>query len=111
MLSWNAQRPTSPVTGQWIRRRSFIVVFAVLALASLGVAPAAFAGDGHDNDRDQPWVATWGASPVAPLPTNLTNPGFTNQTVRLIVHTSIAGDDVRVRLSNAFGANSLVIGA
>src|SRR5205807_4047218 len=58
----------------------------------------------------QVWVATWGASPVAPLPANTTNPGFTNQTVRLIVHTSVGGSELRVRLSNAFGMESLVIG-
>lgn len=62
-------------------------------------------------DGDQVWVATWGASPVAPLPANTTNPGFTNQTVRLIVHTSLGGGEIRVRLSNAFGAESLMIGA
>jgi len=62
-------------------------------------------------ESDQAWVATWGASPVAPLPANTTNPGFTNQTVRLVVHTSLGGNEVRVRLSNAFGAESLLIGA
>jgi lysophospholipase L1-like esterase len=62
-------------------------------------------------DSDQIWIATWGASPVAPLPANTTNPGFTNQTVRLVVHTSLGGNEVRVRLSNAFGTESLLIGA
>ena len=40
----------------------------------------------------------------------LTNPGFNNQTLRQIVHTSVGGDQVRVRLST-FGASALVIGA
>ena len=62
-------------------------------------------------ESDQRWVATWGASPVAPLPANTTNTGFTNQTVRLVVHASLGGNQVRVRLSNAFGTQSLVIGA
>src|ERR1700739_3788238 len=62
-------------------------------------------------ESDQAWVATWGASPVAPLSANTTNPGFTNQTVRQIVHTSLGGNEVRVRLSNAFGTESLLIGA
>jgi lysophospholipase L1-like esterase len=60
---------------------------------------------------DQTWVATWGASPVAPLPANTTNPGFTDQTVRMVVHTSVGGSELRVRFSNAFGAESLAIGA
>jgi lysophospholipase L1-like esterase len=98
------------------RRRFLKAIVAAMALTLAGLGPAAFAdgrhGDDHGGrDRDRHWVTTWGASPVAPLPTNTTNPGFTNQTVRLIVHTSIGGDKVRVRLSNAFGTSSLVVGA
>ena len=80
---------------------------ALLTVSSLtiwtGLAPA--------KGGDQSWVATWGASPVAPLPANTTNPGFTNQTVRMVVHASLGGNEVRVRLSNAFGSESLMIGA
>jgi lysophospholipase L1-like esterase len=36
---------------------------------------------------------------------------FNNQTLRMIVHTTIGGTKLRVQLSNAFGANALVIGA
>jgi lysophospholipase L1-like esterase len=67
-------------------------------LASLVVAPAAFA-------RDRDWVATWNASPVTA--STLT---FSNQTLREIVHISIGGNRVRVRLTNAFGGDLLVIG-
>lgn len=38
------------------------------------------------------------------------SPGFNNQTLRQIVHTSIGGDRVRVRLST-FGDSALVVGA
>jgi lysophospholipase L1-like esterase len=87
-----------------------IVALSVFIAAGLSRAPLAFGGS-TESDRDQVWVATWGASPVAPLPANATNPGFTNQTVRLIAHTSVGGSEVRVRLSNAFGNDSLVVGA
>src|SRR5579862_4232305 len=90
------------------KMRSRLWPALVLALASCLAAWTSFAGA---KQSDQAWVATWGASPVAPLPANTTNPGFSNQTVRLIVHTSIGGSEVRVRLSNAFGAESLLIGA
>ncbi|PYU26146.1 MAG: SGNH/GDSL hydrolase family protein, partial [Acidobacteria bacterium] len=80
----------------------------VVALAFCLATWTSFAGP---KESDQVWVATWGASPVAPLPANTANPGFTNQTVRLVVHTSLGGNEVRVRLSNAFGTESLVIGA
>lgn len=39
------------------------------------------------------------------------NTGFANQTVRQIIHVSIAGKRVRVRLSNAYGTTPLNIGA
>lgn len=90
-----------------IRSRRWLSLI-VLVLASGLATWTSFAGP---KESDQAWVATWGASPVAPLPANSTNPGFTNQTVRLVVHTSLGGNEARVRLSNAFGTGSLVIGA
>lgn len=75
----------------------------VLMKSQFTITPAQGAG--------QNWVATWGTSPVPPDSTNTNNAGFTNQTLRLIAHTSIGGNPVRVRLSNTFGTNSLVIGA
>jgi lysophospholipase L1-like esterase len=77
---------------------------AVLALAVIVVTPAAVAKDRHDDDH---WVGTWSASPqaiAAPVHIN-------GQTVRQIAHTSLGGDRVRVRLSNAYGASALIIGA
>src|ERR1700730_11583240 len=89
-----------------IRSLTWPAFVAVLALCL-----AAWTGFAGPKEADGIWVATWGASPVAPLPATTTNTGFTNQTVRLIVHTSLGGNEVRVRLSNAFGTDSLVIGA
>jgi lysophospholipase L1-like esterase len=62
---------------------------------------------------DQNWVATWAASPepTSLLAPNTVNPVFTNQTLRLIVHASMGGKELRIRLSNAFGADSLAIGS
>ena len=80
-------------------------------VAGIALCLAAWTGFAGPKEAVQVWVATWGASPVAPLASNTTNTGFTNQTVRLIVHTSLGGNEVRVRLSNAFGTESLAIGA
>ncbi|HZT30718.1 MAG TPA: SGNH/GDSL hydrolase family protein [Bryobacteraceae bacterium] len=61
------------------------------------------------------WVATWGASPAPQLPDEAQMRAakleFQNQTVREIVHTSIGGNTVRVRLSNAYGKQPVEIGA
>jgi lysophospholipase L1-like esterase len=80
-------------------------------VAGIALCLAAWSGFAGPKEAGDTWVATWGTSPVAPLPANTTNTGFTNQTVRLIVHTSLGGNEVRVRLSNAFGTESLAIGA
>ncbi|MBB4745046.1 lysophospholipase L1-like esterase [Actinoplanes octamycinicus] len=50
------------------------------------------------------WVGTWGVA--------MTDGGqaFERQTVRQIVHTSVAGDRARLELSHAFGRTPLVIG-
>ena len=61
------------------------------------------------------WVATWGASPAPQLPDAAQREKaklvFEDQTVRNIVHVSIGGDSLRVRFSNAYGAEPVVIGA
>ncbi|MFC5479343.1 SGNH/GDSL hydrolase family protein [Massilia suwonensis] len=56
------------------------------------------------------WTGTWGTAPAGPpAPANLQT--FTDQTLRLIVHTSIGGNRVRIRVSNEFGTVPLRIGA
>src|SRR5258708_29514584 len=61
------------------------------------------------------WVVAWGASPAPQLPDEAQMRAakllFDNQTIREIVHTSIASDTVRVRLSNAYGKQAVEIGA
>jgi lysophospholipase L1-like esterase len=59
--------------------------------------------------RGSQWVATWGASPQAATPGNLSQVGFRDATIREIVYTSAGGVRVRVRLSNAFGTAPLRI--
>jgi len=56
----------------------------------------------------QSWVATWAASPQAPQGMPAT---YSNQTLRQIVHVSIGGSKVRIRLSNEHGTRPVVIGA
>src|SRR6185437_15390706 len=61
------------------------------------------------------WVVAWGASPAPQLADEAQMRTakllFDNQTIREIVHTSIASDTVRVRLSNAYGKQAVEIGA
>jgi lysophospholipase L1-like esterase len=54
------------------------------------------------------WVGTWATAPAQQAPPEVR---FNNQTIREIIHTSMGGDTVRVRLSNAFGEEPVEIGA
>jgi lysophospholipase L1-like esterase len=84
------------------------MTFATAVLAVAGVATDRVAFAGSDNEY---WVETWSTALHAPDTIVFgTSPGFNNETLRQIIHTSIGGDRVRVRLST-FGAGALVVGA
>jgi lysophospholipase L1-like esterase len=55
------------------------------------------------------WVGTWAAAQIAPAATGQSHTGFKNVTVRDIVHTSAAGSQIRIRVSNVFGAKPLTL--
>jgi len=81
-----------------------------VALLSLFAGAVALAGDDdRDRDRNAHWVGTWATAPVSQAPGPAVN--INNQTLRQIVHVSIAGEQVRVRVSNAFGTAPLIVGA
>jgi lysophospholipase L1-like esterase len=98
-------------------------ILRIGAVAALLSANFAFA--------QEHWVATWAASPIA---TNIpaapakpvaagapaaapAKPGpaplrsFNNQTIRMVVNTSVGGRTVRVELANTFGMDRLKIGS
>jgi lysophospholipase L1-like esterase len=56
------------------------------------------------------WTGTWGAAPASG-PQGDGVESFSEQTVRLIVHTSVGGTQVRIRLSNEFGSTPMRVGA
>jgi lysophospholipase L1-like esterase len=85
------------------RPRARALAFPMIA-AVLLVHPMVLATERHG---DRGWVGTWAVSHQAassPLQIN-------GQTLRQIVHTSIGGDGVRIRLSNVFGSSDIVVGA
>ena len=75
---------------------------------------------GAQTSKTGHWVVTWGTAealvrPPAPAnPPAQTSPGaagFKNQTVRMVARTSIAGQRVRIKVENEFGAAPVAIGA
>jgi len=89
--------------------RTALTLLAAGAFTVAGLAEASAVDESNGNEN---WVGTWSNAlhqPDLGVP-GLANPGFNNQTLRQIVHVSVGGPRVRVRLS-AFGASGLVIGA
>ncbi|MDN4060909.1 SGNH/GDSL hydrolase family protein [Massilia sp. YIM B02769] len=87
-------------------RRNFLRAGPLLA-ASLAVPALPARAQSGAGER---WSATWGAAPAGPPPSASTQ-SYTSQTLRLVVHTSIGGNRVRVRFSNEMGSTPLRIGA
>ncbi|HEY2435281.1 MAG TPA: SGNH/GDSL hydrolase family protein [Vicinamibacterales bacterium] len=54
------------------------------------------------------WNGTWATAPAG---VSGTPEQFSGVTLRLVVHTSVGGEQVRVTISNSFGAEPLVLGA
>ncbi|MER6122095.1 SGNH/GDSL hydrolase family protein [Streptomyces sp. NPDC001795] len=72
------------------RVRRMLAVLLVAACAPAAPASAHSSGSRHD-------VITWGAS------ADRLGDAVADRSYRLVVRTSVAGDDLRIRLSNAFG--------
>src|SRR5947209_20402736 len=83
-------------------RRLGVLLLRAIALA-LPPASGAFEEGGKK------WIGTWATAPQPGLPGPPTT--FHNQSLRLIVHTSAGGTQVRIKLSNTYGGTPLMIGA
>jgi lysophospholipase L1-like esterase len=61
----------------------------------------------HKPRPTEDWSTTWGTSDTVPESDSWS---FNNQTLRLIVHTTTGGNQVRIKLANIFGSRPLNIG-
>jgi lysophospholipase L1-like esterase len=83
-------------------------LLAVVGAAALSVSPFALAPTSAQVQTTS-WISSWTASPMAPR--GVMPASISNRTIRQIVHLSIGGDKVRLRLSNEFGTKPILIGA
>lgn len=83
--------------------------FRIAVLLLMG-ASTVFGQSGGDKSAPAKWVGTWAASAFGGDPWH-TVPTLVDSTLREIVHTSLAGDAVRVRLTNEFGREPLRVDA
>jgi lysophospholipase L1-like esterase len=87
-----------------VRRASCIFLALLLCIPGAARKPRTMSS--------QVWVGSWASSQQVPEPQNsLPMEALQDATVRQIVHLSIAGGTLRVRLSNAFGTEPLHFGS
>jgi lysophospholipase L1-like esterase len=95
------------------RHLSKILVTATVVVTAASTAILVGGGSAMAAPRHGPassgWVGTWESAQVQAASTGLSATGFTNQTVRDIIHTSVGGSEIRIRLSNVFGTGPLVV--
>jgi lysophospholipase L1-like esterase len=77
------------------RRATLLVGMTLAAMAARSQPPSGAAS----------WVGTWAAAPQAAFPGPVDH--YAGRTLRLIVHVSVGGERVRIRLSNTHGREPL----
>ncbi|CAG8961361.1 hypothetical protein HYFRA_00013822 [Hymenoscyphus fraxineus] len=93
-----------------LSRISHLVILALFLTCFSGI-------DAKRSKSDkQKWIPTWGSMPqltepqnLPPAPFNETDRVFFNSTIRQTIRTSIGGSQIRLRFSNAFGPEDLLI--
>lgn len=80
---------------------------AFLLFTTLVSGPFALAQE----QSDPRWVTTWSTSPSTLPGEDDSDNSPQDQTLRLIAHSSVGGESVRIRLSNAHGNEAITIGA
>jgi lysophospholipase L1-like esterase len=94
------------------RRQLLLSLVTIVAIVSTLLVAAAKSRVG--GSPPEAWVGSWATAPE-PAPVNpifdpLSLQGFKDQTVRMVVHTSVGGTKGRIRISNRFGAKQLNVG-
>lgn len=92
-----------PLGGLFSQMRKRIPIFVLMAASALSAQSVPF-------KPGSSWVGTWATSAFDGDPWH-TVPTLVDSTLREVVHTSIAGKEIRVRLSNEFGTEPLRVDA
>ena len=94
----NSLHPTSHLGDVLVK--SLVALFMALGCVQSNL----LAADGH-------WVTTWGCAPQVIQPGNLPPVPLANSTLRQFVRTTVGGELIRVRFSNAYGTSAVSIKA
>jgi lysophospholipase L1-like esterase len=91
-----------------------LIVIVALCLGAIRSAPASIvaaksSSSGTSSEHNPGWVGTWESAQTVAGTSGLSHSGFDDQTVRNIVHTSVGGSEIKIRISNVFGTGPLTV--
>lgn len=89
--------------------RVHLNLLLIALIGALGASSTPAMATPDASTHAERWIGTWAAAAQPFMPGNLAQ--FRNQTLRLIVHTSIGGSAIRVHISNTYGDRPLEIGS
>jgi lysophospholipase L1-like esterase len=92
----------------WSVCATALLLAAVAAPADLSSIASGIASSADANRDAKHWIGTWATAAQPSLPKSLQT--YRNQSLRLIVHTSTGGTKVRIKISNTYGDEPLLIG-
>jgi lysophospholipase L1-like esterase len=94
-------------------RRSLAALSALIVLClTLAFISCSNAKPTGKSSKTGQWIGTWGASQQLVEPRNMPpEPGLSGNTLRQVVHVSLGGNTLRLRLSNKFGTTPLTLDA
>lgn len=85
------------------------IIMSLILTLSLS-STTVFASSNETVNQSPKWIGAWAASMQQPYPSGISNDGFKNQTIRMIVHPHASGQQVRLRFSNFYGTKPLTLG-
>lgn len=93
-------------------KRWHVITAAATLLVAGAPAMVASAGPADTGASQQRtvWAGSWAAAVTRGNATGLTNTGLNDQSVRMVVHTTVGGERFRVRLSNSYGEQAVRVG-
>ncbi|SAL03845.1 GDSL family lipase [Caballeronia fortuita] len=97
-----------------MKLRVLAAICAATLLAQFNFAPQAFAADNAESPANEHWVSAWGTSlqsipQMANLPPLYRAPDVAGRTVRQLVYPQLEGKRLRLRISNLYGTEPLVV--
>ncbi|MFD5386016.1 GDSL-type esterase/lipase family protein [Streptomyces sp. NPDC127074] len=93
-----------------LRARTWAALLSAALLTVFAASGGPAAGASGHPPR-QHWVGGWAAAAGPPGTSGPSATGFTDRTLRLVVHVGAGGSALRIRLSNEYGTTPLDIGA